>query len=86
MSSDTARWTVTEDDLAENSTKSMNRRLAMSVAEAALEAGVERDHIYGAIREKRLDARKLGRRTIITYDSLERFLQELPPLQLPPAA
>ena len=62
------------------------RRLAMSVAEAAVEAGVGRDHIYGAIRAGRLDARKLGRRTIITCNALEKFLNGLPPLQLPPAA
>ena len=62
------------------------RRLAMSVAEAAVEAGVGRDHIYAAIRNGRLDARKLGRRTIITFDALERFLNGLPPLQLPPTA
>ena len=58
------------------------RRLAMSVTEAALEAGVGRDHIYGAIRNGRLEARKLGRRTIITFDALERFLNQLPPLDL----
>jgi hypothetical protein len=29
-------------------------RLALSVAEASVEAGVGRDHIYGAIREGRL--------------------------------
>jgi excisionase family DNA binding protein len=63
-----------------------SRRLAFSVAEAAAETGVGRDHIYGAIRAGRLEARKLGRRTIITYDALHRFLQDLPTLQLPPAA
>jgi excisionase family DNA binding protein len=61
-------------------------RLALSVAEASVEAGVGRDHIYGAIREGRLEARKLGHRTLITYDALHRFLHQLPPLQLPPAA
>jgi len=62
------------------------QRMAMSVAEAAVETGVGRDHIYGAIRNGRLEARKMGRRTIITYDALERFLNGLPPLQLPPSA
>ena len=65
---------------------SHRRRLAFSVAEAAVEAGVGRDHIYGAIRDGRLEARKLGRRTLITYDALQKFLNGLPPLQLPPAA
>jgi excisionase family DNA binding protein len=61
-------------------------KLALSVAEAAAEAGVGRDHIYGAIRDGRLQARKIGRRTIITYEALHRFLHDLPTLQLPPAA
>jgi excisionase family DNA binding protein len=43
-----------------------------------------RDGIYEAIREGRLEARKFGRRTLITDEALERFLNSLPPLQLPP--
>ena len=62
------------------------RRLALSVAEAAVEAGVGRDQVYAAIRDGRLEARKWGRRTLITYEALQRFLNGLPPLQLPPAA
>jgi len=62
------------------------RRMALSIAEAAVEAGVARDKVYEAIREDRLEARKWGRRTLITYDALQRFLNGLPPLQLPPAA
>jgi excisionase family DNA binding protein len=54
----------------------------MSVAEAAVEAGIGRDGIYQAIRDNRLEARKHGRRTIITYDALETFLNQLPPLHL----
>ena len=62
------------------------RRMAMSVAEAAIEANIGRDGIYEAIREGRLEARKWGRRTLITDEALQRFLNALPPLQLPPAA
>ena len=62
------------------------RYIAMSVAEAAAEAGIGRDGIYAAIRDGRLEARKWGRRTLITYEALQRFLNGLPPLQLPPAA
>jgi excisionase family DNA binding protein len=62
------------------------RKLALSVAEAAVESGVGRDQVYSAIREGRLEARKWGRRTLITYDALHRFLNDLPPLQLPPSA
>jgi excisionase family DNA binding protein len=60
-------------------------RHSYSVNEAAVEVGVGRDGIYTAIREGRLEARKLGRRTIITADALDRFLAALPPLKLTPA-
>ena len=73
------------DTLQDTAREGRPRRMAMSVAEAALEAGVGRDHIYGAIKAGKLDARKLGRRTIVTYDALERFLNDLPQLQLPAA-
>ena len=61
------------------------QKLALSVAEAAVEAGVGRDQVYAAIRDGRLEARKWGRRTVITYDALQQFLANLPRLQLPPA-
>jgi excisionase family DNA binding protein len=57
--------------------------MAMSVAEAAAEAGIGRDSIYDGIRAGALEARKLGRRTIITRDALQRFLEKLPALKLP---
>jgi excisionase family DNA binding protein len=59
------------------------QRLALSVAEAAVEAGVGRDQVYAAIRDGRLEARKWGRRTVITYDALQQFLGNLPRLRLP---
>jgi excisionase family DNA binding protein len=60
------------------------RHMAMSVAEAAVEAGIGRDGIYTAIRDGRLEARKWGRRTLITDEALQRFLNGLSPLRLPP--
>jgi hypothetical protein len=39
---------------------------------------VRRDQVYAAIRDGRLEARKWGRRTIITYEALRRFLDALP--------
>jgi excisionase family DNA binding protein len=57
--------------------------MAMNVAEAAAEAGVGRDAIYAGIHAGTLEARKLGRRTIITRDALQRFLETLPALKLP---
>jgi excisionase family DNA binding protein len=60
-------------------------KMAFSIDEAAIRADIGRDAIYAAIREGRLEARKLGRRTLITHDALHRFLDGLPQLQLPPA-
>jgi excisionase family DNA binding protein len=61
-------------------------KMAFSVDEAAMRAGLGRDRIYTAIRNGDLVARKYGRRTLITSEALQRFLNALPPLQLPPAA
>jgi len=49
-------------------------KMAFSVDEAAMRAGLGRDRIYSAIRNGDLAARKFGRRTIITSDALQRFL------------
>jgi len=57
-------------------------KMAFSVDEAAVRANIGRDGIYQAIREKRLHAKKLGRRTLITADALRRFLDNLPVLEL----
>jgi excisionase family DNA binding protein len=62
------------------------QRTAYSVEEAAVMAGVGRDAVYDAIREKRLVARKWGRRTIITDTDLQAFLASLPALDLPPTS
>jgi excisionase family DNA binding protein len=61
-------------------------KMAFSVEEAAMRSGLGRDRIYGYIREGRLNARKAGRRTLITADALRSFLNSLPTLRLPPAA
>jgi excisionase family DNA binding protein len=61
-------------------------KMAFSVDEAAMRAGLGRDAIYSAIREGKLEAKKMGRRTLVTDGALRRFLDALPPLHLPPAA
>jgi excisionase family DNA binding protein len=58
-------------------------KMAFSVNEAAMRAGLGRDRIYNAIRDGALVAKKFGRRTLITADALRRFLDGLPPLRLP---
>ena len=64
-------------------TSFQHHRLALSVAEAAVQAGVGRDQVYQAIRDGRLEARKWGRRTVITHGALQQFLDGLPLLRLP---
>lgn len=61
-------------------------KMAFSVDEAAMRAGLGRDRIYTAIRDGNLVARKFGRRTLITAEALQQFLDSLPPLRLPCAA
>jgi excisionase family DNA binding protein len=53
-------------------------KLAYTIEQAAEAAGVGRSTIYEEIRDKRLTARKLRRRTIITGDDLLTWLQSLP--------
>jgi excisionase family DNA binding protein len=51
---------------------------AHSIAEACALTGLGRDTIYSAIRDGKLVARKLGRRTLVTDDDLRQFLTGLP--------
>jgi excisionase family DNA binding protein len=59
-------------------------RIAYSVDEVAVRAGIGRDAVYDAIRERRLIARKWGRRTVITDVDLRAFLASLPVLEPQP--
>jgi len=61
----------------------MEGKIAYSIDEAALCSGICRDYIYRAIREGKLEARKLGRRTIITDEALRSYLNSLPPMRPP---
>ena len=56
--------------------------MAMNEAEA-VEAGVGIDSIYDGIRAGAVEVHKLGRRTIITRDALQRLLDTIPTLKLP---
>ena len=57
-------------------------QLAMSIDEAARRAGLGRDKMYTAVKEGKLEARKAGRRTLVTADALRRFIDNLPTLHL----
>lgn len=59
-------------------TSSPVRRAAFTIDETVVMTGVGRDLLYEAIKSGRLVARKLGRRTIIPADALEKFIAHLP--------
>ena len=59
-----------------------SRRMALSIYEAAQQANICRDKIYGEIRTGKLQAKKVGRRTLIMADELRRYLDALPSLHL----
>ena len=48
--------------------------LAVSINDAAKALGLGRTSIYALIADKRLDAFKLGRRTLIRADSVRRLV------------
>lgn len=50
----------------------------VTVAEAIERFGIARTQLYNLIREGRIDAFKLGRRTLIRTDSVRAFLSSLP--------
>ena len=60
-------------------------KMAYSIDETADQAGLCRDSIYQAIRDGKLEARKAGRRTLVTAEALRRYLDNLPTLEPPPA-
>jgi excisionase family DNA binding protein len=51
---------------------------AMSVAEFAEYARICESSVWKQIRERRLAARKLGRRTVILKEDAEAYLRDLP--------
>jgi excisionase family DNA binding protein len=77
---------VVQTTLIDGEPTMTDQKLAFTVDEAALRTGIGRDGIYDAVRAGALEAKKKGRRTIITAEALRRYLESLPALQLPPAA
>jgi excisionase family DNA binding protein len=53
-------------------------REGLSIAEACAMAGIGRTKLYEAIADGRLQARKVGKRTIILRNDLRAFLESLP--------
>jgi hypothetical protein len=54
----------------------------MSIGTFCERYDIGRTMTYGEIRAKRLRARKVGKRTIITEDDAEDWLRRLPPAQV----
>jgi len=61
--------------------RAVPERLAYRVDTLAEIYDVSRELIYRAIRDRKLDARRLGACTLVTAESARRFLGELPPWQ-----
>ena len=51
----------------------------MTISEAVAASRIGRTSLYGLIRDGKLDARKLGRRTLVPAAALQRLLERLPP-------
>jgi len=58
---------------------------ALSIAETCKKIGVGRTLIYQLIEQGRLDARKLGNRTVILEDSADKLLDSLPRMGAEPS-
>ena len=56
----------------------MNTPIAVTIAAAVEISGMSRTSIYEALKRGDLEARKAGRRTLISYASLEAHFGSLP--------
>ncbi len=54
----------------------MKSKLAFSIAEVCQQITCGKTKVYELIAANKLDARKIGRRTIVTGESLERLIAE----------
>ena len=61
-----------------NDSADLTAKLALSPEQAATLTGMCRSNVFKAIREGKLSARKLGRRTLILQSDLQKFLESLP--------
>ena len=52
-------------------------RLLYPVLETSGRLGIGRTTVYALIKAHKLDARKIGRRTLITSESIDRYVEEL---------
>ena len=64
--------------ISEAEERRRSRQRAMSIAEFCERYGLGRTKAYEELKSGRLRARKMGKRTIITEDDAEDWLQGLP--------
>jgi excisionase family DNA binding protein len=54
-------------------------KLLLTITETAAATGMSRSRIFELLREGELEAKRAGRRTLVTADSLRRCVDRLPP-------
>lgn len=59
------------------------QRLALTINEAVKVSGIGRTTLYAEIRAGRLITHKVGRRTIVLFDDLKTYLENLPKMNIP---
>jgi excisionase family DNA binding protein len=55
-----------------------DRKLAYSLKEGGLQIGVSTRRIYQLIKEEKIPAIKLGKRTLVRHEALQNYLDSLP--------
>ena len=53
-------------------------RIAVGITEAAKMLGIGRSSLYKLFSEKKIVARKSGKRTLVLVEELERYVKNLP--------
>lgn len=56
----------------------MHTKTTLSIAETTRLLGIGRSTLYSLIKDGRLPVRKLGKRTLVMREDLDRFLAALP--------
>lgn len=56
----------------------MNPPISLTIPDAVRTSGISRTAIYEALKNGRITAVKCGKRTLISYESLSRYLANLP--------
>lgn len=62
----------------------MTTPLAYPIKDACAALGISRSRIYELIGAGKLDARKAGRRTVITGESVKKYMATLPKAMMKP--